>query len=252
MLILTTMDNYHSHWDQLAERFNTHNKYRGGHQDATVNIHVGWPSFLHQINLQKRYLGIKSCTILDFGCGTGGFSGMLSSNGHRVVGVDKSKEMLKIAKGNITNKVLFLDTNSFFKSEKHKSSFDVITAMHVFDWIHNTESNVIKLDKYLRKGGIFLLSVFPKQHVIDSISIKDLFTEFNSSINPKIGYADFDGIKIKTYVRDPHYYERVFSKQGYEKVAEEVPPYPLKFLNTHGWKGSLQPEMVIMCFRKIR
>ena len=50
------------------------------------------------INSIKNYLGdSKSSKILDGGCGVGNFTGKLNNLNYRVIGVDKSKEMLKKA-----------------------------------------------------------------------------------------------------------------------------------------------------------
>ena len=47
--------------------------------------------------LLRRY-GVKAATVLDLACGTGSLSVLLAKHGYRVLGVDRSEEMLTVAR----------------------------------------------------------------------------------------------------------------------------------------------------------
>jgi len=240
-------------WDLLTERFNTHQNDNKIHPDAAVNMHVGWPTFLQQINFQAEFAGIKKCKILDLGCGVGRFCKEISSLGHVVTGVDSSQEMINLARKTLPQKVKLINAN-LVQDKKlattYKNYFDIIVAMHSWEWIEDIETIVTKLAKMLKVNGLITFSVFPKEHVIDSLVIKDLFEDFDSNIDPHKGYVNFDGLKIPVFIRDAHFYEKIMEKNGFTKVLESYPPYPRHFLKRYHWSGSSKPEMLIMSFRK--
>lgn len=240
-------------WDLLIERFNTHKASNKIHPDAAVNTYVGWPTFLQQINFQAEFMGAKKCKVLDFGCGTGKFCKELYNMGYMVTGVDASQEMINFAKKNLPKKVKLIKID-LSQNKKAPSAygnyFDIVTAMHSWEWIENIETVIAKLAVMLKDNGIVIFSVFPKNHVVDSLIIKDLFENFDSPIDPHKGYVNFEGIKIPVYIRGAKYYERVMEKNGFTKILESYPPYPLHFLKKYHWSGSKKPEMLIMSFRK--
>jgi SAM-dependent methyltransferase len=162
--------------------------------------------------------------------------------------------MHTIAGRNIPKQIPLHHTYDIYKTSnmaKYHEKFNVITAMHVFDWIEDVEETIRNLSGFLKKNGLFLFAVFPKKHIIDSLKIKDLFEDFDSKENPTVGYANFDGIRIPTFVREASYYDQLFEKKGYEKVIEYYPPYPKEFLMKYNWKASLYPEMMILAYRKL-
>ena len=236
-------------WDSLAKRFNTKKNILDIHHDAAVNIFVGWPIFLQNIKLQKEYQGKNSLDILDFGCGDGRLCEELHNNSNNVTGIDKSHKMIELAKTHVPSNVNIKHYAEFLQ-EGSDTKFDVITSMHVLDWIEDIESTLNLIIKRLKPGGLFLFSVFPQKHVIDSIKIKDLFEDFDDKANPTVGFANFDGIRVKVFVRKAEYYDAYFQNNGLNKVIEMYPPYPKYFLQNYNWTGSLEPEMLILGYRQ--
>ncbi|EKE00275.1 MAG: hypothetical protein ACD_22C00062G0010 [uncultured bacterium] len=252
------MNNYtatqSNEWDMLADRFNTHKSGKDVHPDAAVNVHVGWPAITSQIEYQKSFLGKDKLKILDFGCGVGHFCAYLHEKGQDVTGVERSDKMRKIAQDTFPFPDKILSIKAFGDAEIRKlvaQGYDVVTAIHVFDWIENVEEVIESLVQVLKKGGILIFSVFPKEHIKDSLLIKDLFEDFDSAQDPKVGYANFDGVRVKVFVRQPSFYDKLFSSLGFEKIMEFYPPYPKEFMSKYKWTGSLHPEMVILTYRKI-
>jgi len=240
------------HWDSLSDYFDTHLDNKKIHPDAAVNIHIGWPVFLGQIEVQQRYLGKNNLDILDFGCGAGSLCKELYARGHNVAGVDSSTSMLKKAKQNLPKDVTFYhgDHRSDLFEKDLSNTFDVVTSMHVLDWISNPSRAIKNLSKVLRQNGILLFSIFPEQHIIDSIRINDLFEDFDSDTKPRKGYANFNGVRVPVYVKRPSFYNRLMKDLGFSKLLEYYPPYPKHFLEEYNWTGSLEPEMIILAYRK--
>ncbi len=240
-------------WNRLAERFNTHKPLDKVHPDAAVNIHVGWPVLFQQIEYQAKYLGTKHCKILDFGCGAGEFAKRLHNMGHKVTCMDHSEIMLAASRKNLPKNIELIHgdhLSPIFNEPTYFEQFDIITAVHSFDWIKDMDSALTNLSKFLKPGGIFLYAVFPKGHIVDSLKIKDLFEDFDSAEDPFEGVANFDGVKVPVYVRDAHYYDEFFAKHGFQKIVEAYPPYPKYFFTEYNWTGSKYPEMMILSYRK--
>lgn len=103
----------------------------------------------------------KVSSILDLGCGTGGHSLILAKRGYNVLGVDRSKEMIDIAKRKFDNLNLPIKfINSDINRINLNKKFDVIISMFsVINYqITNTALSefcrVVK--KHLKKDGIFI------------------------------------------------------------------------------------------------
>lgn len=237
----------------LAHRFNTHRALDEIHPDAAVNIYVGWPVFFEQIKYQAEFLGKQSLSILDFGCGAGEFCAKLHMRGHTLVGIDKSDEMLALAKDNSAKEVTYLLSELVDKSGEcniYKNCMDVVTAIHSFDWNENVGAIIKQLSDFLVPNGLMIFAVFPKGHVVESLRIKNLFEDFDSDENPTRGICNFDGIRIPVFIKEPAYYDTLFEKMGYSKVLEYYPQYPKAFLTKYKWDGAMYPEMVILAYRK--
>jgi SAM-dependent methyltransferase len=239
-------------WDSLSERFNTHKDLKSIHADAAVNIHVGWPTFFFHIDMLKRELGKDQLDIIDFGCGAGALCEELYKRGHNVSGYDHSIKMLNLAKQHTTPKIQYIHSlERNLKDTQFSEKFDLVTSMHSLEWIEDIEDTFKVLAKTLRKGGLLLFAVFPKQHIRESIEKKDLFEQFNSIINPQKGIANFDGIQVPVYIRDPEEFTKILQKLSFEKILEYYPQYPKNFFETYNWTGAKYPEMVIMSYKKL-
>lgn len=240
-------------WNILADRFNTYKKGSYIHPDAAVNIEVGWPLFLNLIDDKKRERGKKSLQILDFGCGTGEFCKRLASLGHKVTGIDHSKNMLEIASAHLGKVAEVLHGNhkaDFFDNKVNQSRYDIVTAMHSLEWIEDVDSALANLTKVIAPGGLLIFAVFPKNHVKDSLHIKDLFEDFDSMEDPFFGYANFDGVRVPVWVRTQEVYDGLLNRLGLTRTYFYEPDYPKDFFEKYRWTGSKYPEMMVMAYRK--
>lgn len=101
----------------------------------------------------------KNSYILDIGCGTGSpIDTYLTCNNFKVLGIDSSKEMIKIAKSkNITNaKFINIDFFSF----KSKRKFDAIIAFDSLWHINYSKQEKIykKLSLLIKDGGYLMFT----------------------------------------------------------------------------------------------
>lgn len=242
-----------NYWDILSDRFNTHKDDDEIHPDAAVNIFVGWPTILQQIHFHKDELGVKSCKILDFGCGAGGFCRTLHKLGHEVIGLDRSPGMVEVARKSLKGTVKVFNGEDFhasLKEIKKKGTFDIITSIHSLEWNEDLVDVFDGLIPLLKNGGILVFAVFPKSHIVDSLKIHDLFEDFDSKKNPKKGFANFDGVRVPVYIRDTTDFDKILTKMGMERFLEFYPAYPKHFLVNYNWTASMEPEMLILAYRK--
>ncbi len=107
---------------------------------------------------------LKMGLILDIGCGTGEQSLFLAEKGYRILGVDISKEMIKIAKERIKN-ANFRDNLSFviasaeFLPFRDKSFDGIISIFGIFNHIPNVDTAFQETSRVLQTGGQGIFTV---------------------------------------------------------------------------------------------
>jgi len=100
--------------------------------------------------------------ILDAGCGNGSLSFRIAKKGHKVVGIDITKENINFAKKVKDSKgiknIKFIQmslTNITFKDEL----FDIVVSGEVLEHIKNDNKVVKHFNRILKKGGQCVISV---------------------------------------------------------------------------------------------
>lgn len=129
--------------------------------------------------LNKYYGGEQKIKdYLDFACGTGRICGFIESRAENSIGVDVSKEMLKIAKKKcLKTKLVLLDaTKNNILNNKH---FDLITSFRFF---LNAEKKLKRkvlseMSKMLKKDGILIVNIHGNRQSIRHLpfAIRNLF-----------------------------------------------------------------------------
>ncbi len=132
-----------------------------------------WFLYLKEISALDT---LKNKDILDLGCGTGLLSILFALEKSKVVGVDLSEDMLRIADQNAFNnrcRIIFMlkDMKNFYIDKKFDfiySSCDSINYLQSLDDFETLMKNVYKM---LKDGAIFTFDIINK----DNLSLRDEF-----------------------------------------------------------------------------
>lgn len=103
---------------------------------------------------------VKDKKVLDYGCGSGYGSHMLSMNAASVTGVDISKEAVDFASKEYRAHNLNFKTIAELGNEK----FDVITSFQVIEHVPDDKKYTSALKQLLNPGGIVIISTPDKKH----------------------------------------------------------------------------------------
>ncbi len=106
----------------------------------------------------KKFVEDKK--VLDYGCGSGYGSHMLSETAASVTGVDISKEAVDFADREYKSGNLHFKTISELENEK----FDIITSFQVIEHVPDDKEYAAALQKLLNPGGLLLISTPDKKH----------------------------------------------------------------------------------------
>jgi ubiquinone/menaquinone biosynthesis C-methylase UbiE len=124
------------------------------------------PRINYMRSVEKKVLPdiLKMGLILDIGCGTGEQSVFLVEKGYRVLGVDISKEMLKIAKerikdANFKDRISFIMASAEFLPFRDKSFEGIISIFGVFNHIPNVDHAFHETSRVLKTGGRAIFTV---------------------------------------------------------------------------------------------
>lgn len=116
----------------------------------------------HKANLLNK-------TVLDFGCGAGGFITMASEVSEIAVGVDLDKKSLIQP----NNKV-----NFFSSVDEVDAKFDVVTAFHVIEHLKDPITILNKLRKKLSKDGVLIVEVPSSNDALLTLYNNDEFQKY--------------------------------------------------------------------------
>jgi len=156
-----------AYWNWAIKRF-------GDSKDAlNAILHCGgtleyniYMDFIQKRALSKFIKKSNGKDVLDVGCGVGRWSLLFAGSGARVIGIDFSDEMLKVAERNAKLsgcKCKFLKMN-VVNLDFSDDSFDLVNCAIVLMHIKNNEDFKKSLQEMIRvtkPGGILLLSKSP-------------------------------------------------------------------------------------------
>lgn len=129
-------------------------------------------NYKKEFNLIKKIIKknfLTPSSLLDLGCGTGEYSYLMTKLGLKVVGVDRSYQMLKIAKKKYYKNPKLKFLKSDIEKLNLKKKFDIISALfHILSY-HTTQSKIesffLKSHKHLKKNGILIFDFWNKDGV---------------------------------------------------------------------------------------
>ncbi|HUX96178.1 MAG TPA: class I SAM-dependent methyltransferase [Bacteroidales bacterium] len=132
--------------------------------------------------------------VLDYGCGSGYGSFMLSKVSDRITAIDISEETLLYAKNTYKAENLSFKNLSELSDEK----YDIITAFQVIEHVRNSESLIRKLRSLLNPGGLLLVSTPDRKNRLFKL-IQRPWNIFH--------YREFSDIELKKTLQN--YFENV-------------------------------------------
>ena len=123
--------------------------------------------------------------ILDVGCGTGNYTGLLRERFPfaKIKAIDISGEMIEIAREKLQNKAIEFMIKDAEKIDSigiadPEESFDLISSNVSFQWFADLEKALLNYKRLLKPGGTILFSTFgPLTFYELNNSLKDLFDE---------------------------------------------------------------------------
>jgi 2-polyprenyl-3-methyl-5-hydroxy-6-metoxy-1,4-benzoquinol methylase len=166
--------------------------------------------------LLKNNIEFKFNKILDFGCGVGRITNLLSEYGNNIYGIDISEEHLKIARSNVKkNNITFLNYDENYNFPQIINDIDFVVSFIVLQHIRSEEMklSIKKILNSLSKNGIALLhipyiienydkSILEKNmtdleiHPLDVKIVLDIIFENNCFLLDRI---DFKGISHNSF-----------------------------------------------------
>lgn len=167
---------------------------------------------------------VKINTILDLGCGTANHAAILVKRGYKVTGVDRSAEMIRLAKEKINDlginmKFINADITSLPISRKYDaiiSMFSVINYLTEDKLILKTFKSVIK---NLKINGIFIFDSWHGPGVISEKPVKKV-KEINTE-NGMIIREVYPKINIKNNTVNVKYKITINNAKGNKKIFTE-------------------------------
>lgn len=135
--------------------------------------------------------------VLDLGCGTGRHSLLLSKKNYKVVGIDKSKEMIKKAIENRNKTKYYCDfIEENIETFNLEDKYDVALCLfETFDYIKDIEKAVKNINKHLKKGGLFIFSFINKEKLMKSgVNISETFIHYDNVLIKRTSIPQIDYI----------------------------------------------------------
>lgn len=120
------------------------------------------------ISVLENHIGsLSGQTILDYGCSTGVITHMLSKKSKRVVGLDVDVPAIEYAKKKFENKNTKFFIARGLKTNFLDSSFDVIIANQIYNFVENDTKLMSEIYRLLRPGGICYFGARNKYAIIE-------------------------------------------------------------------------------------
>lgn len=174
----------------------------------------------------KRHSKIKVHNILDLGCGTGSHAIRLAKRGYEVIGVDRSPDMLEIARGKTENcKGSIFFYNGDIRDYHCEKKYDAVIMMFAVLGYQTTNDDIIavltNVSDHLISGGIFItdfwygpavLQIKPEAKFQKIVVGKEYIFRFSSGaldvfnqiVNVKINTLVKEGRIVKSEVEETH------------------------------------------------
>ena len=166
-------------WDDYAQGWDT---------DSSVQLYAK-----HAFEQLIKITNIDGLSVLDFGCGTGSLTQLLSPNASHIVALDGSAEMIKQldnkALTNVCTVAAFLTTDNL---DALHGPFDLIVASSVCSFLPDYPHTLGLLKSLLKPNGRFVQWdwLASKENPTTGFSLAQVQSAFK--------YAGFQGVELST------------------------------------------------------
>jgi len=179
--------------------------------------------------------------ILEIGCGTGGYTGLLAARfpQAQIVALDFSQEMIQAAETKLADrpglKLVCADGEDFLAAGRGGESYDLITSNATLQWFVDLRRSFGNIAELLRPGGHLLATVFGDQ------SLQELSRGLTAVCGRDIGLAahDFPGHKklqsLLTCFFPKRTIERAIIRRHYPSSLDLL--MQIKKTGTGGWRS---------------
>lgn len=124
-----------------------------GFADVYDSVRPKCPEKVKEILL--KYLGRTPSVVVDLGCGTGLSTTIWSGISNKVIGIEPSTDMIKIAREKSADFDNVKFVSAFSDNTALENSFaDIITCSQSFHWM-NPETTLNEVSRILKEGGVF-------------------------------------------------------------------------------------------------
>lgn len=139
----------------------------------------------------KLFKPEKGMRVLDIGCGTGNFSIKLAEKGCKVIGVDISQEMLKIAREKAKKKNLDIEFYNMdvYNLDFQDQTFDAVFSMAAFEFIKEPLKALDEIFRVTKDDSQVLIGTINKDSKWGELYLSEEFQK-----NTVFKYADFKSL----------------------------------------------------------
>ena len=151
-------------FSKIAEEWwNPEGKFKPLHKFNPIRIKYIKESIIKTFKLKIKNKPLENIKILDIGCGGGLLSEPMSKLGADVVGIDASKNNIKIAelhakKSNLKIRYYCTSPEKF----KTETKFDVILNMEIIEHVNDVDFYLKSCSRLLKKNGIMFVATLNK------------------------------------------------------------------------------------------
>ncbi|MGY8661626.1 methyltransferase domain-containing protein [Bradyrhizobium sp. UFLA05-109] len=192
---------------------------------------------------------VRGKDVLDAGCGHGWYADWLVRNGARVVAVDCSLEMVKLAAERLSSRARVVQGNvSNLRDVLPGETFDLVISSLVLHYLADLTMTFREWSRLLRPGGLL---VFSTHHPVHQANLLDSGYLWSGLIEEEWGWL---GEKMRYYQRPLRDLTEPLTAAGFviERISEPTPSEALKAIDPKGYERLRRlPAFIFVRARKL-
>ena len=162
--------------------------------------------------IKKLLPNLEGFTVLDAGCGSGIWTYELSNKCESIVGIDNSREFLKLAKEKRSKpniKYIFADLENKLPFED--SEFDIVVSNLVFHYVENIAELANEIRRILKPKGYLFFSILHPIYESKKYSLDQSKYKYR-------GLVGSVGVEVSRYWRSMDSYIKTFETLGFKLI----------------------------------